>query len=67
MSVADYIRLKERRKSFPGKIVNGEMFVFCCGEWMPKNVFDELIPKVIVPDFSTNMLNVDRTKMWMHQ
>lgn len=66
ISIGEYIALKQKYKSYPGKLINGQMFIYYDDEWITKKKFDKLVKKPIVPNFTANLNNPDKTKLWIH-
>lgn len=67
ISVSEYLKVRDERANLPGRInKEGEMQVLYNGEWMGADKFAQQFPPIIVPDFTSNLLNVDRTNIWMH-
>ena len=65
MSVSEYVSRNEERRMCPGKIKNGEMFVFWNGSWVSAEFFNSAIPAPIVHSFLNDVTNIDSTHKWM--
>lgn len=66
ISIAEFIQKRNDYFNYPGKIVNGLLFVKYEGRWMPKKEFDKLVKLPITPNFTANLNNCDPTKLWIY-
>lgn len=66
MSIADYVKAKDEYLNYPGRIINGEMFVLYKGKWIALNEFNQSVKAPCIPNLKANLNNSDRTKLWMY-
>jgi len=65
-TISEYLQNVQDYDSLPGKIkTDGSYWILFHGRWIPKQEFDSLLQKPFIPDFSSNLNNVDKTNSWM--
>ena len=65
ISISQYIEKKTEREQTLWRLSQGEMMALFHGHWITEKEFNEVFPPVIVPDFSMNKNNVDKTRQWI--
>jgi len=67
LSISAYLEKMNEYLAYPGRVVNGQLFVLYQGNWISKQEFDKFVKRPIVPTFLSNKNNFDRTMAWMFE
>lgn len=53
-------------KNWPGRIIDGKLYVRLHGHWIENSEFLSLCPKPTIPNIRLNPNNCDKSKKWMY-
>jgi len=67
IKVGEYLEKATEYRNYPGRLINGEMFIFFHGNWVTQAELDSVVKKPVVLDFKVNLNNVDKTKDYLHK
>jgi hypothetical protein len=66
-TIKEYLNQRDIRANLPGRIIDGAMFVFFNNEWITEQELNDFWPPIVIPNFTADLNNVDKTRLWIHQ
>lgn len=66
-SIADYLKRRDEYNNLPARINKDGMKILYKGKWMTKEQLEEVVKAPSIPNFTANLSNQDKTKLWMYK
>lgn len=66
-SIREYLAKKYAYDAIPWRIdKGGNLLAYWAGKWITEDELHSFFKKPILPNFTANLLNCDKTRVWQH-